>query len=533
MGKLRKKTLKNFKKQFIPTGHIMKEKDTDLISLLEKALSQHPQEYPEEIGTVIKVSDGICKVFGLNNACLGEVIEFENGGRGIILDMDEDFVSVILFEGGKLVLEQDVAKRTGKVLSIPVGDQLLGRVISATGTPLDLLGDIKAEKYMPLEQHCAGIIDRTPINESLETGLTVIDSMFPIGKGQRELFIGDRGTGKTSLVIDALLNQKGKNVYCIYVSIGHKQSDTARLIYLLEKYGALEYTVIVEADAKETPLNQYLAPYSGCSIGEYFMRNGKDALIIYDDLSKHAIAYRELSLLLKRPPGREAYPGDIFYIHSRLLERAGKLSPQLGGGSLSAFPIIQTQEDDISGYIPTNLISITDGQIILDTGLFNSGIKPAVNVGLSVSRVGGPAQTKAMRSVSASLKLELAQYYELLAFAQFGSELDKSSQRAIDRGQRAVEILKQPLHETYSFVDQVLFLFLLKENYLDKLDLSEVKKFVLQFASYVQGAHSETYNNILTQKEILSNDFTKLKKAADEFCIISCSQTNKSQEKQS
>lgn len=505
----------------------MKEKDTDLISLLEKALSQQPQEYPDEIGTVIKVGDGICKVFGLNNANLGEVIEFENGGRGIILDMDEDFVSVILFEGAKLVLEQDVAKRTGKVLSIPVGDGLLGRVISATGVPLDLLGDIKAEKWMPLEQPCSPIIDRSPINETLETGITVIDSMFPIGRGQRFLFIGDRGTGKTSLAVDAILHQKGQDVLCIYVSIGRKQSDTARLTYLLEKHGAMEYTVIVEADAKESALNQYLAPYAGCSIGEYFMRQGKNALIIYDDLSKHAIAYRELALLLKRPPGREAYPGDIFYTHSRLLERAGKMSSQLGGGSLTAFPIIQTQEDDISGYIPTNLISITDGQAILDTGLFNSGIRPAVNVGLSVSRVGGAAQTKAMRSVSSSLKLELAQYYELLAFTQFGSELDKTSQKAIDRGQRAIEILKQPEHETYSFIDQVLFLFLLKENYLNKLDLNEVKKFVLQFASYVQGAHGETYNSILSKKEITPNDLTKIKKAADEFGIIFSSKTSK------
>jgi F-type H+/Na+-transporting ATPase subunit alpha len=505
----------------------MKEKDTDLISLLEKALSQQPQEYPDEIGTVIKVGDGICKVFGLNNANLGEVIEFENGGRGIILDMDEDFVSVILFEGAKLVLEQDIAKRTGRVLSIPVGDGLLGRVISATGVPLDLLGDIKAEKWMPLEQPCTGIIDRTLINETLETGITVIDSMFPIGRGQRFLFIGDRGTGKTSLVVDSILHQKGQNVLCIYVSIGRKQSDTARLTYLLEKHGAMEYTVIVEADAKESALNQYLAPYAGCSIGEHFMRQGKNALIIYDDLSKHAVAYRELALLLKRPPGREAYPGDIFYTHSRLLERAGKLSAQLGGGSLTAFPIIQTQEDDISGYIPTNLISITDGQAILDSSLFNSGIRPSVNVGLSVSRIGGAAQTKAMRSVSAFLKLELAQYYELLAFAQFGTELDKTSQKAIDRGQRAIEILKQPEHETYSFVDQVLFLFLLKENYLNKLALHEVKKFVLQFASYVQGAHGETYNNILNKEEITPDDLTKLKKAADEFGIIFTSKTSK------
>lgn len=508
----------------------MKEKDTDLISLLEKALSEQPQEYPEEIGTVIKVGDGICKVFGLNNANFGEVIEFENGGKGIIMDMDEDFVSVILFEDAKFVLEQDVAKRTGKVLSVPVGNNLLGRVISATGKPLDLLGEIQAEKYMPIEQLCSGIIDREPICQPLETGITTIDSMFQIGKGQRELFIGDRGTGKTSLVIDIILNQKNKNVVCIYVSIGHKQSDTARLINLLEKHGALEYSVIIESDAKETPLNQYIAPYAGCAIGEHFMRQGKHALIVYDDLSKHAVAYRELSLLLKRPPGREAYPGDIFYIHSRLLERAGKLSNTLGGGSLTALPVIQTQEDDISGYIPTNLISITDGQVVLDSNLFNAGIRPAINIGLSVSRVGGSAaQTKAMRMMASSLKLELAQYYELLAFSQFGSELDKVSQRAIEQGQRAIEILKQPQHETYSFVDQVLFLFLLKENLLDNVELHNVKTFVLQYASYVHGAHNDTYDNILKNKDISSNDMTKLKKAASEFSIIFSGKTNNPQ----
>jgi F-type H+-transporting ATPase subunit alpha len=507
----------------------MKERDSDLISLLEKALSQQPQKYPEEIGTVIKVADGICKVFGLTGAAFGEVIEFENGGRGIILDIDEDFVSVILFEGTNLVMEEDVAKRTGQCLSIPVGEELLGRVISATGKPLDLLGSIKEEKFVPLEQPCTGIIDRIPINEPLETGITAIDGMFPIGKGQRALLIGDRGTGKTSLAIDFILNQKGKEVFCIYVSIGHKQSDTARLIYLLEKHGAMQYTIIVNANAQDPALYQYLAPYAGCSIGEYFMKQGKHALIIYDDLSKHAIAYRELSLLLKRPPGREAYPGDIFYTHSRLLERAGKLSPQLGGGSLTAFPIIQTQENDISAYIPTNLISITDGQIILDTGLFNSGIRPAINIGLSVSRV-GTAQTKAMKSVTSSLKLDLAQYNDLVAFARFGSELDKISQRALNRGERAIEILKQPVHETYSLTDEVLFLFLLKENFLNKINLDDIKTFTTQFASYVKGAHNETYNNIETLKEITTSDLTKLKKAAEEFNIIFSSKITQQQE---
>lgn len=498
----------------------MTEKNTDLVSLLEKALSQQPQDYPQEVGTVIKVGDGICKIFGLNNAIFGEVIEFESGGKGIILDLDEDFVSVALLEGASSILEQDTAKRTGKVFSIPVGEKLLGRVISSVGIPLDGLGQFQIEKYLPIEHTVPGIIDRSHVNQSMETGITVIDSMFPIGRGQRELFIGDRGTGKTTLAIDTILHQKNHGVICIYVSIGHKQANIARLMHLLEKNDALSYTIVVDANAKEAPLNQYLAPYAGCTIGEFFMNQGKDVLIIYDDLSKHAIAYRELSLLLKRPPGREAYPGDIFYIHSRLLERAGKLSAAHGGGSLTAIPIIQTQEDDISGYIPTNLISITDGQIILDTNLFNGGIRPAVNIGLSVSRVGKVAQTKAMREVSGSLKLELAQYYELLAFSQFGSELDKSSQKALDRGRRAIEILKQPEHETYSFVDQVLFLFLLKENYLNKLEINKIKDFVVQFSSYVRGAYNETYTEILKTKEFSQASIAQIKKAADEFSVL-------------
>lgn len=498
----------------------MTVKNIELVSLLEKALSQHPQEYPEEVGTVIKVGDGICKIYGLKDAILGEVIEFESGGKGIILDLDEDFVSAALLEGMNLVLEQDLAKRTKQVFSIGVGEKLIGRVINPIGIPLDGLGPITTETKFPIERQSPGIISRSQVNQSLETGITVIDSMFPIGRGQRELFIGDRGTGKTSLTVDTILHQKNQNVICIYVSIGHKQSNTARLNYLLEKNDAMNYTIVVEANAKETPLYQFLAPYAGCAIGEYFMNQGKDVLIIYDDLSKHAIAYRELSLLLKRPPGREAYPGDIFYIHSRLLERAGKLSAANGGGSLTALPIIQTQEDDISGYIPTNLISITDGQIILDTGLFNSGIRPAVNIGLSVSRVGKVAQTKAMREVSGSLKLELAQYYELLAFSQFGSELDKASQKALARGRRAIEILKQPEHKTYSFVDQVIFLFLLKENFLDKIDLVSVRDFAVQFASYFQGAYTEIYSEILKNKELSQYSVAQLKKAADEFSIL-------------
>lgn len=499
----------------------MIEKDTDIISLLEKTLSNKPQENLDEIGIAIKVGDGICKIYGLNNAVFGELVQFESGSHGVILNLDEDVVSAVILDNATSVIEQEIVKRTGTVFQVPVGDALLGRVVSTSGKPLDALGPINTNSFAPIETtNIAGIIDRQPVNQPLETGTTVIDTLIPIGKGQRELIIGNRSTGKTSLIIDMILHQKGKNVICIYVSIGHKQSNTARLIYQLEKHGALEYSIIVDADAKESALNQFLSPYAGCAIGEYFMRKGRDVLIIYDDLTNQAIAYRELSLLLRRPPGREAYPGDIFYIHSRLLERAGRLSNALGQGSMTAIPIIQTQGDDISAYIPTNLISITDGQIFLDTTLFNNGIRPAVNIGLSVSRVGGTAQNKAMRKMCGTLKLELAQYNELLAFAQFGSELDKASQRALDRGKRAIEILKQTERETYSFVDQVIFLYLLKSNYLDKLSLDDVKPFAIQCSMYIKGTCQETYQNILTHQDISEADFAELKKAADEFSMI-------------
>jgi F-type H+-transporting ATPase subunit alpha len=498
----------------------MMEKDTDIISLLEKALSDEPQASLDEIGIVIKVGDGICKVYGLVNAIFGELVQFDGGGQGIVLDLDEDYVSVVLLENSANVIEQEVVKRTGSVFCVPVGEGLLGRIVNATGSSLDALGAIKSEKMMPIEHTVPGIVDRAPVNESLETGIVVIDTLVPIGKGQRELLIGNRSTGKTSIVLSTILHQKNKDVICVYVSIGHKQSNTARLIHQLEKHGALEYTIIVDADAKESALNQFLAPYTGCTIGEYFMNKGKDVLVIYDDLTNQAIAYRELSLLLRRPPGREAYPGDIFYIHSRLLERAGRLSPEKGGGSLTAIPIIQTQGDDISAYIPTNLISITDGQIFLDTVLFNNGIRPAVNVGLSISRVGSAAQTKAMKKMSGSLKLELAQYNELQAFAQFGSELDKASQRALDRGRRAVEVLKQTELATYSFVDQVIFLYLLKANYLDKLPLEDIRLFALQCCMYIKGAHAQVYESILASKDTNEQSLGQLKKAADEFSMI-------------
>jgi F-type H+-transporting ATPase subunit alpha len=498
----------------------MKEKEIDVVSLLEKTLLMKPQEELEEIGTVVKVGDGICSVYGLQKAVFGEIVRFDKGSKGLVLDLDENFVSVVLLDGLSNVVELDVVHRTGEVFTVPVGEELLGRVINASGQPIDALGELNTTERMAIEQSVAGISERQPINRSLETGIVAIDALFPIGKGQRELLIGNRGTGKTAIAIDAILHQKGKNVVCIYVSIGHKQSTTAKIIHKLDVHGALDYTVIIDADAKETALSQFIAPYAGCALAEYFMRKGRDVLIVYDDLSAHSIAYRELSLLLRRPPGREAFPGDIFFIHSKLLERAGRLSESLGGGSITALPIIQTQGDDISAYIPTNLISITDGQIFLDAALFKSGIKPAINVGLSVSRVGSAAQTKAIKSVASMLRLELAQYQELLAFAQFGSELDKASQRALDRGKRAIEILKQDEGNTYSFVDQVIFLILLRENYLDKLELEHIKQFVVECARYVRGAHADLYNRILRQEAVSGEDLTAIKKVAEEFTLI-------------
>ncbi len=498
----------------------MMTKDTDIVSLFEQALGQQSQDGIQEIGTVIKVGDGVCKVYGLKNAVFGELIQFQSGARGMVLDLDDDIVSVILLDDVTAVAEHEVAKRTGTVFNVPSGDAILGRVISATGKVLDALGEIKSSSCSPIERTIPGIIDRSPINQSLETGIVAIDALIPIGRGQRELIIGNRSTGKTSMALDTILHQKGQNVICIYVAIGHKQAMTARIIYELEKSGALDYSVVVDASAEQPALNQYLAPYTGCTIGEYFMGRGRDVLIVYDNLSNHAIAYRELSLLLRRPPGREAYPGDIFYIHSRLLERAGKLSSSLGGGSLTALPIIQTQGDDISAYIPTNLISITDGQIYLDTHLFNKGVRPAVNIGLSVSRVGGAAQTKVMKKVAGSLKLELAQYNELLAFEQFGSELDKTSQRALDRGRRAIEILKQPERETYSFADQAVFLFLLKENYLDKLALHDVRPFVIAFASYFKTTYPQAHQALLTEKDLSDAIIADLRKGVEEYTLV-------------
>jgi len=492
-------------------------KSTDLVSLFEQELGGLPRQDLDEVGVVVQVGDGVCKVHGLRNAVYGELIHFEGGNQGIVFSLDEDAVSIFLLYNAISVAELEVAKRTGGVFETPVGMKLVGRVINAVGKPLDGLGALVVDERRPVESEIAGIIDRSPINESLETGILSIDALVPIGKGQRELIIGNRSTGKTAIALDTILHQKGKNVYCVYVSIGQRKSNLARIIRLLEENGALDYTVIVAADSSEAVVNQYFAPYVGCTIAEYFRERGHDALIIYDDLSNHAIAFREMSLLLRRLPGREAYPGDVFYLHSRLLERAGKL---LKGGSVTALPIVQIQSDDITAYIPTNLISITDGQIFLDTKLFNTGMRPAVNVELSVSRVGGAAQTPIIKSMTRALRLELAQYHELLDFSQFGTELDEISQRRLLRGARAVEILKQDQYETYLFVDQALILFLLRESFLDSIEINHIRSFVTQFVSYVSHVHASVYQEILTHKILSDQAKDKLTSIAQEFSKI-------------
>jgi F-type H+-transporting ATPase subunit alpha len=501
----------------------MEIKSTDLVALFEESLRNLPQEKLEEIGIVVQVGDNICKVHGLTNAVYGELIEFQGGNRGIIFNLEEDYVSIFLLYNTVPVAELEVAKRTGGVFKAPVGDALLGRVVNAAGKAIDRLGDLAVTGYRPVEAIVPGIIERSPVNESLETGIMAIDALVPVGKGQRELIIGNRFTGKTAVATDTVLHQKGKNVICIYVMIGQRQANLARMIALFEENGAMDYTIIVAADASETVLNQYLAPYVGCTIAEYFRDKGRDVLVIYDDLSNHAIAFREMSLLLRRAPGREAYPGDVFYLHSRLLERAGKL---VAGGSITALPIVQIQSDDITAYIPTNLISITDGQIFLDTKLFNQGTRPAVNVELSVSRVGGSAQTKAIKKMTKALRLELAQYHELLDFAQFGTELDEISQRRLARGARAVEILRQPQYMTYSFVEQTIILFALKENFLDPLDLKQVQPFTMQLVSYVKSVYPDIYEAIFRTQDISDALYVQLREIVAEFSKLFIAPTN-------
>ncbi len=439
----------------------------------------------DEVGTVISLGDGIARVHGLDKVMAGELLSFPHGVFGIAMNLEEDQVGVVLLGEYTEIKEGDEVKRTGRIMSVPVGEAMVGRVVNALGQPIDEKGPIVTDTYNPVERLAPGVVHRQPVREPMATGLKAIDAMIPIGRGQRELIIGDRQTGKTAIAMDTIINSKGRDLICIYCAIGQKRSSVAQVVKILEDYGAMEYTIVVVASASEPAPMQYLAPYAACSIGEYFRDNGRHALCIYDDLSKHAAAYREISLLLRRPPGREAYPGDVFYLHSRLLERAAKLSDAEGAGSLTALPVIETQAGDVSAYIPTNVISITDGQIFLETDLFNSGIRPAINVGISVSRVGGSAQIKAMRQVAGTLKLELAQYRELAAFAQFGSDLDKATQAQLNRGQRLTEVLKQDQFSPLPFSKQILIIYAGTNGFLDDLAVEDCRPFEKGLYSYV------------------------------------------------
>ena len=465
-------------------------------------------------GTVLEVGDGIARIYGLSDAMAGELLEFENGTIGMALNLEESNIGAVIFGKTQGIKEGSIVKGLGKVAEVPAGNEMLGRVVDALGNPIDGKGAITADKYMPIERQASGIIARKPVTQPMQTGIKAIDGMFPIGKGQRELIIGDRQTGKTAIAIDAIINQKNNNVLCIYVAIGQKRSTVAQIYKKLEEAGALEYTIIVSATASESAPLQYLAPYSGVAMGEYFMDEGKDVLIVYDDLSKHAVSYREMSLLLKRPPGREAYPGDVFYLHSRLLERAAKLSDKLGGGSITALPIVETRAGDISAYIPTNVISITDGQIFLETDLFNSGFRPAINAGVSVSRVGGAAQIKAMKQVASKVKLELAQYNELLAFTQFGSDLDKATRDQLNRGSKIMEVLKQPQYSPYRVEEQVISFYCVTNGYFDNVPNEKLRTFEKDLIEAIRN-DSNILSEILEKKLLDDN----LKNKLDEFII--------------
>jgi len=457
----------------------------EVTSIIKKELEKYKTRLRvESVGTVLQVGDGIALVYGLDDVMIGELVAFPNDITGIVFNLEEESVGIVILGAEKNIREGDTVKRTGKIAQIPVGDALVGRVLNPLGRPIDGKGPIATNKYRPMESKSPNVVERQPVKEPLLTGIKAIDSMIPIGRGQRELIIADRQTGKTAIAIDTIINQKGKGVFCIYVAIGQKMSGIAAVADTLTRHGAMEYTTIVSASSRAPASTQFLAPFAGCAIGEEFLYSGRNALVIYDDLSKHAQAYRQLSLLLRRPPGREAYPGDIFYLHSRLLERAAKLTDELGGGSLTAIPIIETQAGDITSYIPTNVISITDGQIYLDTDLFYSGVRPAINVGLSVSRVGGNAQTKAMKQVAGRLRLDLAQYRELLAFTQFGAELDKTTQAQITRGERMVEILKQGQYATLPLERQIMIVYAGTSGYLDDLPVNVIENFEKKFYEY-------------------------------------------------
>ena len=470
-----------------------------------------------DVGTVIQLADGIARVHGLEKAMQGELLEFPGEIYGMVLNLEEDNVGAVLLGDSKAISEGDIVKTTGRVVEVPVGDAMLGRVVNALGQPIDGKGPIKTEKFRQIERVAPGVITRKSVDTPLQTGIKAIDSMIPIGRGQRELIIGDRQTGKTAIAIDTIINQKGQNVKCIYVAIGQKASTVAALVSTLEEYGAMDYTTVVCATASELAPLQYIAPYSGCAIGEEWMENGEDVLVVYDDLSKHAAAYRTLSLLLKRAPGREAYPGDVFYLHSRLLERAARLSDEFGGGSLTALPIIETQAGDVSAYIPTNVISITDGQIYLGSEMFNSGFRPAVNAGLSVSRVGGAAQIKAMKKISGPIRIELAQYRELASFAQFGSDLDADTKEKLAQGARIKEILKQPQYKPMPVEKQVIIIYAATKKYLLDVEVEKVQQFEKELFEFIDNKYPEIPESIKTEKVISDETEGKLKKAIEEF----------------
>ena len=474
----------------------------------------------QEIGTVLSTGDGIARLYGLDKVAAGELLEFPHEIYGIALNLEEDNVGAALFGETHMVKEGDTVKRTGRIAEVPVGKELIGRVVDALGEPIDGRGPINAKERRRIEIKAPGIVARQPVKEPLQTGLKAIDGMIPIGRGQRELIIGDRQTGKTAVALDTIINQKGGNVICIYVAIGQKRSTVAQVVDKLREYGAMDYTIVVAATASDAAPLQYIAPYSGCTMGEQFRDNGGHALVVYDDLSKHAVAYRQLSLLLRRPPGREAYPGDVFYLHSRLLERGAKMSDARGGGSLTALPIIETQAGDVSAYIPTNVISITDGQIFLESDLFYSGVRPAINVGISVSRVGGNAQIKAMKQVAGTLRLELAQYREMAAFAQFGSDLDQATQRQLNRGARLVELLKQDQYQPLTVEKQILIIYAGTNGFVDDLPLNALKKFEQELYSFIDSKYPDIYADILKKRELDGDLRAKMNKALEEFKAI-------------
>lgn len=497
---------------------IMNIRPEEVSSIIRQEIQSYGTELRTRgVGQVIQVGDGIARVHGLSDVMAGELVEFPGGVMGMALNLEEDNVGCMLLGSVREIREGDTVRTTGKIMQVPVGTPLIGRVVNALGEPIDGKGPIAATEFRPTEKRAPGVIERQPVKEPLQTGLKAIDSMIPIGRGQRELIIGDRQTGKTAVCVDTILNQKGKGVKCIYVAIGQKQSTVAGVVNTLQKYGAMDYTTVVAATAADPASEQYLAPYAGCAMGEYYRDNGEHALVVYDDLSKHAVAYRQISLLLRRPPGREAFPGDIFYLHAFLLERAAKLSDELGGGSLTALPVIETQLGDVSAYIPTNVISITDGQIYLESDLFFAGIRPAVNVGISVSRVGGNAQTKAMKQVAGRLRLDLAYFNELQAFAQFASELDAATKAQLNRGERLVELLKQPQYQPMNVEDQVMLIWVATNGHLDDKPLSAIRSFEKEFLAYIYNRHPELPKTIAEKKALDDASIETLQNATRDF----------------